>query len=139
MTSARKAGPPKRRRAAPRRFSERDLERMRRSRMLAIRAGTSDHRFTGIWFVLVRNRLFVRPWNDKPTGWREAFRTKPLGAITVATRVIPVRVRPARGESLFDAMDRAYAEKYPTPGSRKWVRGFALTRRRKTSLELLPR
>ena len=36
-------------------------------------------------------------------------------------------------------IDAAYAEKYPTPGSRKWVRGFRTPRRRATTLELVPR
>jgi hypothetical protein len=107
--------------------------------MLRVRAGSDDHRFTGIWFVLVGDRLFVRPWNDEPGGWRRAFLSHPLGAILVSEREIPVRARQARGERLFDAVDAAYAEKYDTKASLKWVRGFGLPRRRNTTTELLPR
>jgi hypothetical protein len=106
--------------------------------MLGIRAGTGLHRFTGIWFVVVDERVFVRPWNDKPSGWRRAFLRQARGAITVSEREIAVRVRQVRGDRLLDAIDSAYAEKYDTKASQKWVRGFATPRRRQTTTELLP-
>jgi len=107
--------------------------------MLGIRAGDAEHRFTGIWFVLVNGRLFVRPWNDAASGWHRELVRDGTGAIRLGETEIRVRARGARGERLYDAVDAAYAEKYPTKGSQKWVRGFALPRRRKTTLELLPR
>lgn len=119
-------------------FPPRVLSLLRGERVLRIRAG-DEHRFLGIWFVLVGDRLFVRPWNDAPGGWRRALLGDPRGAILVAGREIPVRARPARGERLFDAVDAAYAEKYDTKASQKWVRGLALPRRRKKTTELLPR
>ena len=121
------------------RFSNRALSLLRDSRMLGIRAGTGPHRFAGIWFILLGARVFVRPWNDKPAGWHRAFSTDPRGAILVSGREIPVRARRARGERLFDAVDLAYAEKYDTKASLKWVRGFKAPRRRRTTTELLPR
>jgi hypothetical protein len=115
------------------------LTLLRASRMLGIRAGAGDHRFTGIWFVMLGDRVFVRPWFDNATGWRRAFRKDPRGTITVGKREIPVRARTARGSKLFDAVDAAYASKYDTPASLKWVRGFHQQRRRKTTTELKPR
>jgi len=107
------------------------------SRSLGIRAGP-DHRFTSIWFVVVDNRLFIRPWNDKPGGWHRALLRDGRGTMTLAGREIPVRARQSRGKGIFDAVDDAYAERYPTKGSQKWVRGFATARRRATTTELLP-
>jgi hypothetical protein len=107
--------------------------------MLAVRAGAGDHRFTGIWFVIVGDRLFVRPWNDDAAGWRRAFLRERVGAIAIGSREMPVRAKTARGERLFDAVDAAYAEKYDTKASQKWVIGFRFARRRKTTTELLPR
>jgi hypothetical protein len=123
------------------RFSRNVLALLRDSRMIRIRSGTGEepHRFTGIWCVVVGERVFVRPWFDEAAGWHRAFLDEPRGAISVGEREIPVRGRPARGECLFDAIDAAYAEKYDTKASLKWVRGFATPRRRKTTLELLPR
>ena len=37
------------------------------------------------------------------------------------------------------AVERAYAETYPTHGSLKFVRGFRTKRRRDTTVEFLPR
>ncbi len=121
------------------RFSKRLLSLLDASPALRIRAG-ADHRFLGIWVVVVKGRVFVRPWNDEPGGWRRAFLDEPDGAIRLGPekREIPVRARPARGKRLFDAVDAAYAMKYVTKGSQKWVRGFATPRRRKTTMELLP-
>ena len=107
--------------------------------MLGIRAGAGEHRFTGIWFVMVGDRVFVRPWFDNATGWRRAFRKDPSGAITVGNREIAVRARTARGSGLFDAVDAAYARKYATAASQKWVRGFHQAHRRRTTTELRPR
>jgi len=54
-------------------------------------------------------------------------------------REIAVRAKSTRGERLLKAIDLAYGAKYPTPGSQKWVRGFARGRRRTTTTELVPR
>jgi hypothetical protein len=120
------------------RFPNRIISRLRESRMIGIRAGVEPHRFTPVWFVVVDRRVFVRPWNDKATGWHRAFQRDPVGAIEIAGREVPVRARTAFGERLFDSIDAGYAEKYPTKASRKWVRGFRLPRRRRTTTELRP-
>jgi hypothetical protein len=109
------------------------------SKILGVRAGVRPHRFIGVWAVVVKARIFVRSWNDKPGGWRQAFRADPRGFIEVGGREIRARARKSRGEGLMAAIDVAYRQKYPTPGSRMFVRGFARPRRRKTTLELLPR
>jgi hypothetical protein len=139
MSILRKRATSKRQGAAPRRFSPRIRSLLQKARMLKIRAGTDAHRFTGIWFVLLDERVFVRPYYDKASGWYRASLREPRGAIEVSGREIAVRTRRARGDRLWDAVDRAYAEKYSTAASRKWVRGFATARRRKTTTELLPR
>ena len=125
--------------ARARRFSTPVLAALDSSKILGIRAGVEPHRFLGVWMVVVGGRLFVRSWNDKPTGWHRAFAIDPRGAIQIGTRTVAVRARRARGDRLMLAIERAYAAKYPTSGSRKYVRGFKSPRRRKTTTELLPR
>jgi hypothetical protein len=120
-----------------RRFPARTVEALAASRIIGIRAGR-EHRFLGVWVVVVSGRVFVRPWNNKPTGWYRAFLDEPRGAISLGGREIAVVARRSRGERLMDAIDRAYAEKYPTQASQKWVRGFRTARRRATTLELVP-
>ena len=123
--------------AIVRRFSKATREALAAAPILGVRAGT-EHRYTGVWVVVIAGRAFVRSWNDKPTGWYRAFLAEPLGSIQLAGREIAVRGRQLRGERLRDAVTRAYAGKYDTKASEKWVHGFAEPRRAATTLELLP-
>ena len=123
--------------AADRLFSESVLAALHKAKILGVRAGT-EHRYTGVWVVVVENRVFVRSWNDKPTGWYRAFRKEPNGSIQLPDREISVRAKATRSERLQQAVSRAYAEKYPTKASQKWVSGFAEPGRAQTTLELVP-
>ena len=134
-TRAKKRLPAKTRRT----FPPGVLALLRAAHELRIRAGDGDHRFTRIWFVMLGDRVFVRPYYDKATGWYRAFQKDPHGAITVAEREIAVRARTGRGSGLFDKVDTAYALKYATRANQKWVRGFHQPRRRKTTTELRAR
>jgi len=121
-----------------RRFSRTVLASIDRTRMIGIRSGR-EHRFTWVWVVVIRDRVFIRSWNDKPTGWFRAFGDEPLGAIRIGEREVAVRARQARGEGLMKAIESAYAEKYTTPASIRYVRGFKSPRRRKATMEIRPR
>ena len=123
---------------AKQRFSNDILTALHASKVIGLRAGAQPHRFVGVWVVVVNERVFVRSWNNKPHGWYRAFLEEPHGMIQIAGREIRVRARKTRGERLMDAIDLAYREKYPTPGSRKFVEGFARARRRATTTELVP-
>jgi hypothetical protein len=123
--------------AAARRFPKATLEEFADAKILGVRAG-AEHRYTGVWVVVVERRVFVRSWNDKPTGWYRAFVAEPLGSIQLAGREIPVRARRTRSERLRDAVTRGYAGKYTTKAAEKWVRGFAEEHRAVTTLELVP-
>jgi hypothetical protein len=113
------------------------VEEFRKAKILGVRAGT-EHRFTGVWVVVVDDRVFVRSWNDKPTGWFQAFRKEPRGTVQVGELELAVRGKVVRGARLRDAVTAAYGEKYPTKGSRKWVEGFADPARAVNTLEFLP-
>jgi hypothetical protein len=110
------------------------------AKILGIRAGArSDHRFIGVWPVVVEGRVFVRSWTLKPGGWYRTFLDDPLGTIQVGEREIRVRAVRVRSERLRDAVEDEYARKYPTPGSAKYVRGFRTGRRREATVEFVPR
>lgn len=121
------------------RFPKRVVEAIDGAKILGIRAGEGPHRVIGIWVVVVEGRVFVRSWDAKAGGWYRTLREDPRGIIAVGERELRMRANFRVGERLRDAVDAAYAVKYPTPGSRKYVRGFALERRRATTTELLPR
>ena len=118
-------------------FSKTDLALIRNSKIMGVRSGT-EHRFTGVWVVVVRDRVFVRSWDNKPNGWHRAFLKDSTGAIQVPGREIAVRAKKVRGERLMEAIEEAYAEKYNTNASLKYVRGFRLKSRRMTTTEFVP-
>jgi hypothetical protein len=122
----------------PARFSARRVAAFADASVLGVRSG-AEHRYTGVWVVVVGGRVFVRSWNDKPTGWYRAFLDEPRGSVTLGDAEFRVRSAPVRSERIRRAVSEAYAEKYPTKGSVRWVRGFAEPAREAHTLELLPR
>ena len=109
------------------------------TKILGVRAGyRSTHRFIGVWPVVIDGRVFARSWSLKPDGWYRTFLDDPRGAIQVGKRTIRIRALPVRSERIRDAVERAYAEKYPTPGSRMFVRGFRTQKRREATMEFVP-
>jgi hypothetical protein len=121
------------------RFSKKTVAAIRDGKILGIRAGMKPHRIIGIWAVVVENRVFVRSYTMKPRSWYRTFLEEPRGIIEVEGREIPVRAVFTRSERLKDAVDRAYADKFPTPGSAHFVKGFAEKKRRDTTTELVAR
>jgi len=125
-------------RKSRRRFSQDVVTAIRDERILGIRAGSKPHRIIGIWAVVVEGRVFVRSWSLKPRSWYRTFLEEPRGIIVVNDREVPVRPIFTRSERLKKLVDRAYAEKFPTPGSRHFVEGFKQKKRRDTTTELVP-
>ena len=111
---------------------------IRDARILGIRAGTKPHRIIGIWAVVVEGRVFVRSYSLKPRSWWRTFRQDPRGVIEVNGKQFKVRPVFTRSERLKQLVDRAYAEKFLTPGSRVFVEGFKQQQRRDTTTELVP-
>ena len=118
-------------------FSKTLVAAIRDGKILGIRAGTKPHRIIGIWAVVVEGRAFVRSWSMKPRSWWRTFQEEPVGIIEVEGKQIPVRAVFTRSERLKDLVDRAYAEKFNTPGSAHFVKGFAEKKRRDTTTELV--
>ena len=105
--------------------------------MIGLRAGTQPHRFIGLW-VVVERRVFVRSWSLKPVSWYRVFREEPRGTIQIDGREIAVQAVRTRSERLKAAIDRAYLEKYKTPGSIKFALDLGRAKSRATTTELVP-
>ena len=114
------------------------VDALREAKILGVRAGT-EHRYTGVWPVVVAGRLFVRSWNNKRTGWFRAFKGEADGTIQLAQQEIAVRARIVRSARLRTAVTVEFGKKYATRGSKKWVEGFAEPARELTTLEFIPR
>jgi hypothetical protein len=118
-------------------FADDVVEAFRSAKILGVRAG-AEHRYTGVWVVVVAGRVFARSWYNKPTGWFQAFRKQPNGTVKVGDLELPVRGKVVRSARLRDAVSVAFGEKYPTKGSRKWVEGFAEPERVVNTIEFIP-
>lgn len=119
-------------------FSDHVLALLREGKGLRIRAGSSGHRFIGIWVVVVRNRTFVRSWSVKPNGWYRMFLKEPRGTIQVAGYGIAVHAVRIMDKVTRDAVDRAYLEKYNTAGALKYAKDLGSPKSRATTIELAP-
>ena len=124
--------------AKPVTFKADIVEALLKAKILGVRAG-AEHRYTGVWVVVVGDRVFARSWSDKPAGWFRAFKKEPAGKLQVGEREIAVRGKVVRGARVLDAVTAAFAEKYDTKGSQKWVEGFAEPERVVNTIEFVPR
>ena len=125
--------------ATKRGFSTAVTSAIAKEKILGIRAGSGDHRFIGVWAVVVDGRVFIRSWGVKRRSWFQAFREEPIGRIQAAGRELRVRALTRTSERTKAAVDDAYAAKYTTPGAMKYVKGFARSKRRRdTTTELVP-
>lgn len=57
----------------------------RRSKILGLRVGRSEHRFVGLWVVVDDDRVFVRSWSVSPQGWYERLRRRAVATSRSAT------------------------------------------------------
>jgi len=121
-----------------RRFPKAVVAAIHEGQILGIRAGTGPHRVIGIWAVVAEGRVFVRSWSLKPRSWWRTFLEDPRGIIEVGGRTIRVRAVQTRSLRLKDAVNRAYLEKYHTPGSLKFARDLGRKESRETTTELVP-
>ena len=122
----------------PKKFPKQVVAAIHAAKILGIRAGTEPHRVIGIWAVVVENRVFVRSYSLKQRSWWRTFHEEPRGIIEVNGKQFKVRPVFTRSERLKKLVDRAYAEKFPTSGSRIFVEGFKEKKRRDTTTELVP-
>src|SRR5262249_61836812 len=119
-------------------FADDVIQSLRNVKILGVRAG-AEHRYTGVWPVVVEGRLFVRSWNDKPTGWFRAFRSEPDGYVQLGKLEIPVRAKLTRSARLREAVTVPFGEKDNTKASQKWGEGFGEPPRELTTREFVPR
>lgn len=115
------------------------LTALKTSKTIRVRAGIARHRFIGIWFVLVRNRVLARSWSVKPHGWYRTFLEESRGAIQVGKEEIAIRAVPIKSKHLLDAVDLAYLEKYNMRGEVKYANDLVGEKSRAATLEFVAR
>ena len=74
----------------------------------------------------------------KAKGWYRTFLHEPRGTIQVKDRKIAVRAMPIKSETLRDAIDRAYLDKYNTAWELKYAKDLGGAKSRDTTIEFVP-
>lgn len=74
----------------------------------------------------------------KPNGWYRTLLNDPTGTIKVAQGEMKVHAIRIKSEALKDAVDRAYLDKYKTPGALNYARDLCSVKSRATTIELVP-
>ncbi len=120
------------------RFDKQTLAAIDKAQIIGIKAGRGNHRFIGIWAVVVEGRVFVRSWSLKERSWWRTFLEDPYGAITVDGTEIVVRAVRTRSERLQGLISKAYLAKYKSPGSIKYARDLGRAKSRGTTTEVVP-
>lgn len=120
-------------------FPDDVLAAIHKALVIGIRAGSKPHRFIAVWAVVVEKRVFVRSWSHKPNSWHRVFLEEPRGVMQVGNQEFAIRTVQTRSDRLKDAVNRAYLEKYKTPGSIKYARDLCRAKSRATTTELILR
>ncbi len=122
------------------RFPDDIIEKVRKERILGIRAGSdSAHKIIGIWAVVAEGRVFVRSWSLKPRSWWRTFLEDPHGSIFVGEKEISIRAIQTRSERLKDLVSAAYKAKYNKPGDIQYVKDMSRKKSRDATTELVMR
>jgi hypothetical protein len=123
---------------ASRRFPDEVLKVLKSTKGIRVRAGTGKHRFIGIWFVIVADRIFARSWSVKPDGWHHTFLKETGGAIQVGKVEIPVRAVHTRSKRLKVAIDHAYLEKYNSGYEMRYAKDLTTEKSKAATVEFVP-
>ena len=102
---------------------------------VAIRSATARTERVGLSLTSAADSAICRPL---PRSWSRTFLDDPRGVIQVGTRKINVRAVQTRSKHLKDAVDRAYLQKYDSPGSIRFARDLGSEKSRATTIELVP-
>lgn len=87
---------------------------------------------------MVEDCIFVRSWSVKTNGWYRAFLKEPRGTIQLASKEMAIRAIRIGGKVLRKAVDRAYLDRYNTPGALKYVKDLGRAKSQATTMELVP-
>jgi len=121
------------------RFPKLFLKCINETQITSVRAGKNREKFTGIWMVEVKGRIFARSYNLSKRSWYTAFLIGDSGDIRCAKEIIPVRgVKPPDLGVITDAINKAYEKKYLLKAyNNKWVDGLCQPERIARTMEFI--
>jgi len=121
-------------------FSKTFLKCINETQITSVRAGKDREKFTGIWMVEVKGRIFGRSYNLSERSWYTAFSNGDSGDIKCKKEIMPVKgLKPADINIITEAINKAYEKKYLVKGyNKKWVDGLIQPERVARTIEFIP-
>jgi len=109
-------------------------------RYIQERPGKDREKFTGIWMVVVEDRIFGRSYTLSERSWYTALASGEAGDIKCGKEIIPIKgAKPKDIKSITGAINKAYEKKYLVKASnKKWVDGLAEPERVARTMEFIP-
>lgn len=121
-------------------FSRSFLKCINDTQITSVRVGKDRDKFTGIWMVVVKDRIFGRSYYGAERSWYTALLNGDNGVIKCVKEIIPVRgKKPADLKTINKAINKAYEKKYLVKGyNKKWVDGLCEPERIARTMEFIP-
>lgn len=121
-------------------FSKAFLKCINETQITSVRVGKGRDKFTGIWMVVVKDRIFGRSYYGAERSWFTALLNGDNGEIKCGKEIIPIRgVKPADLDAINKAINKAYEKKYLIKAfNKKWTDGLAEPERVARTMEFIP-
>ena len=120
-------------------FSKAFLKCINETQITSVRAGKDREKFTGIWMVVVKDRIFGRSYNLSDRSWYTALLNGDNGDIKCGNEILPVKgLKPADINTITKAINKAYEKKYLVKVyNKKWVDGLCEPERVARTMEFI--
>jgi hypothetical protein len=121
-------------------FSKAFLKCINETQITSVRAGKGREKFTGIWMVVVKDRIFGRSYKLSEKSWYTALLNGDTGDIKCGKEILPVKgLKPADINAITKAINKAYEKKYLVKAYNKiWVDGLREPERIARTMEFVP-
>jgi len=120
-------------------FSKTFLKCIKETQITSVRVGKDRTKFTGIWMVVVKNRIFGRSYYGADRSWYTAFLEGNEGDIKCGKEIVHVKgVKPTDASTIQSAINKGYEKKYLVKAyNKKWVDGLIAPERVARTMEFI--
>ena len=121
-------------------FSKAFLKCISETQITSVRVGKGRDKFTGIWMVVVKDRIFGRSYYGAERSWFTALLNGDNGDLKCGKEIVPIKgVKPADINTINKAINKAYEKKYLIKAfNKKWTDGLAEPERVARTMEFIP-
>ena len=121
-------------------FSKQFLQCINETQITSVRVGEGRAKFTGIWMVVVKDRIFGRSYYGAERSWFTTLLNEGSGEIKCGKEIILVKgLKPKDINTINKAINKAYKKKYLVKAyNKKWVDGLCEPERVTRTMEFIP-